>query len=691
MKKILQFFRTNVFLKSALRQPLCSLLLALLLAAATFAFVVRVVEFIAVNDKIAEISRFYRPVGLLQGGGADADVTDIAAIVADSGFDLVEDRRRGFEGTLVGLQNAYTFGSFEWWIDYNAQTAGETLHDLFWWRDLTHQEWSWYGQLLDYNASAIIDNPDFTGFQNTDIFIYAEVIDIWQVDEPPLFFGWNAENLPWHQLWHWPFDFGFRPHINILVQIDETVAGYPEHVRPGGVNLLRHELTPETAHAFDNIEVGERYFFGATFHYMTDGVHVLNRHRTRLTLLLNSLGDDGLWYASSSNDIPGLENDLHRLNRAQSSVYLRTTRDMTTMPIFQEDLETMRMRSGRRLTEDDFANANPVAVIDHHFATTRRLAIGDTITINVNREQYLMLSPYRMTMGVATREIGGRPPVELWDLGVLSRYDTVDVYELELEIVGTFTLFDTLPRIDTSGRAVSKMIFVPDSLLPADMGLVNAPDLLPAAWYSFALSDSRDEDFFMMQYWETFGLMGFELDFISTNADAFWNLADFTRLTTMINLILFSVVLLAVLAFIAFIFLRQRRKDAAIMRALGASANITTGRATSSVLIFGALPIFLGTVAAWQFAGNLITSALYPFAELLWEVVGGSTTLRGGENPISQRDELIAGYLEAMMPPIALPMGLSALILLLLVGLVAAGIAKNTRQPVLEILQKVGR
>ncbi|MCL2409530.1 MAG: hypothetical protein FWC96_07965 [Oscillospiraceae bacterium] len=118
----------NIFLKSALRQPIRSILLALLVGIAAFAFVARVVEYMVVTGEIARIEERYRSVGFLQHPDfvptpprlgqillpeVDVNAYPAAGIIDQNPHVLFGDRRRFVQGELpVGMTNANfnTFG-----------------------------------------------------------------------------------------------------------------------------------------------------------------------------------------------------------------------------------------------------------------------------------------------------------------------------------------------------------------------------------------------------------------------------------------------------------------------------------------------------------------------------------------------------------------------------------------------------
>ena len=101
--------RKNTFLKSALRQPLRTLVLMLLIGVAAFAFVLRAVEYMVVDEQITEISFHYRAIGALQAtrDNPDRNATMVANILTESPFVRLDDRRFAVEGLLVDLKNAH--------------------------------------------------------------------------------------------------------------------------------------------------------------------------------------------------------------------------------------------------------------------------------------------------------------------------------------------------------------------------------------------------------------------------------------------------------------------------------------------------------------------------------------------------------------------------------------------------------
>ena len=103
----------KLFLKTILRQPVRTLALVLLIAAASFAATLRTVEYIAINNHINEITAHFRSIGYLQASAiAEGDITTARAAIAASPYIDFEDVRHGSQGILLDMLNADTEASF---------------------------------------------------------------------------------------------------------------------------------------------------------------------------------------------------------------------------------------------------------------------------------------------------------------------------------------------------------------------------------------------------------------------------------------------------------------------------------------------------------------------------------------------------------------------------------------------------
>jgi hypothetical protein len=277
-----------------------------------------------------------------------------------------------------------------------------------------------------------------------------------------------------------------------------------------------------------------------------------------------------------------------------------------------------------------------VVVISHHFAQLRGLDIGDTITINIPYSQQIIYTNWiniiasnnpeadRFTDAFIEMFIHGNPST-----GYI-------IQNLELEIVGTFLLMPEIPV--RSLARLDNTIYIPDSLLPADFmavdnyhGLGNernwwdvepfvpkyaaVEDYIWDFWYSFTLADSRNENAFILENREALAALGMNVVLLPSGAENFWLSAEPILQTATFNAIMFCVVLILVLSLITYLFLLQRRKDFAILRALGNPAKKAARGLCYAMIIFQLPAIALGSFAGWFIAINGAASTMNPLAD----------------------------------------------------------------------------
>jgi len=647
-----------------LRQPIRSLLLALLIATASFAFVVRAVEYMVVSDRIAEISDFFQNVGTLtHRDGITADASEAARFIADNPYVAFYDSRRGFEGTLVDMHNAYIEGSRYWTASWAYRYYREAL---------SSREY--------INLMPRFEPIDgFAGFVSGDSFFYGELLDIVHVYQP---MGWG---IGW----------GFYPHKLLYVRVDYVLQGYPERIFEGQVLRLRMDFpgnwgipSAQWNSPLASMEIGHRYFFKGTFYFMLDRLQMDSR---TITMFIRPLGEAGPWYVpvepSEIVDTAtlGLCHQLEFTQHVQSAVHLRTTRDMTAMPYTQDGLDIFTLRSGRFIDHDDYLNARPVVVIQRRFAERRRINIGDTITVNINADQHLVYSPYYFIGNVGeaspiTQLITGVP-----ELGVLSTPGAYPTMTLALEVVGIYDLF-RLRLISVDWTSINKFMFIPDSLLPADWGLQSAyfgdigPDYTPTIWYSFVLHDPRDQSAFLLSARDTLADMGFRINFVGRDGSGFWTSADLILMSITLNLIMFSTVLVLVLTLTVALFIWQRNKEYAILRSIGCSTKHIFVQSITALMLFGLPAVLAGSMAGWFYAIRLSQDAIAGFGEIITNEIGAGLLH-------SERETLMAYYMEAALPPIRQLAALCVIILAIMLVFITIGHLRLGKRSILETLQ----
>jgi hypothetical protein len=256
--------------------------------------------------------------------------------------------------------------------------------------------------------------------------------------------------------------------------------------------------------------------------------------------------------------------------------------DMSAIMRFAEG--NMAITSGRPLTNEDSENGLNICVVSHAFAEAYELQLGSTITLKLGTE---LFEQYKGLGAIAATRERYKPP----------RMTTT------FEIVGIY--------IDTDSQNMQKnkpnwcysvnTVFVPKSLLPVDGNTVSAHVFSPSE-FSFKIENAWDIQAFTEEGTQMFDEMGLRLIF----DDAGWpNIAKEFRQTEILSLIsisVFSVTIVAAIWFSVYLFVGRKKKEYAVMRALG-----TTKKMSARTLIFPFMMVAAPAVLAGSFASWLYT------------------------------------------------------------------------------------
>jgi len=619
----------------------------LLIALAAGVFVLRMTEHRIIFGTLHELGSRYRAMGFVnvsqQQTALYNDVSAAAEVISHSPYIAFEDRRRGVEGVFQNVLN----------------------------RDIE-------GMRREHQGTSRV----------THAFFYAEIVE----------FLVNTDEFVW-----------FR------VRVCDVVAGYPEHVIAGQYLRISSRPTEACIAAGEmpiaGLAIGQRYFFRAAFYYGGFGggipragneydemvlrplnhiTHPLDdddlRFGTgptahRVTHAANLLPENPLWYIALESGetidymaagMEWLAKEIIWLRHHQAGFNIRTTRDMTAMPVMWESVNAIAITQGRPVDKNDYLAANPVIVIHEQVAEHRDLAIGDTISIGIPRRQLRSTS---INLLDAQRN-------SIWDYLMVSTPDhssgAFSDTVLKLEIIGLYTN----PLWGRHQTHNSVLAFIPDSVLPnnytvydwirtgfsednAYIYFARIPEVsyIPHVWYSFVLHDPLDRMAFLERYTEPLAAMGYALIVPETGAENFWATANPILQAITFNIIVFGVVTVLLLALVCWLFLRQRRKDFAILRALGCSGKKAFGQLMVALFVFGLPAVIIGGVAAWFIAQRQANSTLNPFEEIVH-----------GFEPTGA----LAGYWLGIFVT-------AAFVVLLL--MFVAGAVKMSRRAVLEMLQ----
>ena len=652
-------------------------MLVILIAAGSFAAVSRVAEYIVVSEQMYTIAEFFQSTGVLTplDGNLTADIADAAELVEISPIVMFGDRRRGFEGLLRGIQNP-AHPSEAHWLQYAYFTSaiGPRLSED---PEMFNRDRAYAGLL---HAYIFTDYPGFARYRSGDAFFSGTLVDVYYT---------TALDPDYHDpMLIWMGESWFAPNVNLVVRVDNTYAGYYDHLSAGAYVILRYHLI-EGIHPFEDIEIGGRYFFkGTRYNILGEGGHLpfsreagLDNPRRRNIFFSKPLNADGLFYVPLSPnetldfDSLGLSHLVEEIiftNHVQSNVYIRTTRDMASI-----GQDAISVHSGRLPNEEDYLNARNVVAIHEHFANYTGIAIGDTITVTLNREQHLVEPNFYW------ERFDGSYLGTYRDLMILSSPLAEPVYELELEIIGIYEMYNRQwPAVRYS--SVPRTIYIPDSILPSDLYVRSAPwgelaqGYTPAIWYSFVLQDSRYREDFISNYGNILEEMGFRVDFLGYDSANFWISANMTLQSMVINLVLFTIVLMLVLALAAFFALNQRRRDFAVLQALGLPPKTIKVQFMASTMLLWISAVIAGSWLGWNYSLEMAMDTLQPFAEMLVDSLNVRPWLR---------EEMTESFLVAALPDVSLLALMCVVIILAVFVLLFGWLHILLRHPVLEQLQ----
>ena len=596
--------KTNVFMKSVLRQPIRTLVLAMLIGIAAFAFVARAAEFVIVRAEIRRVEGLFRSIGMLspidpQNITQDHDVTYAAEIIAASRYLAFEDRRVFTQGMLHDRCNTVKqMGNWDFMVPF--------LEGI----DIKVMDHYFYGILA--TEPRLLD----LGYTNYLIFIIE--VDGHVVGDPlalrahtQIFtnergqtFTLSANQVFYlaitdHEAELWRQGLFFTPSVGrryMFRGFVQPVRGDFGYQRRGYLRSLGGE------DGFRYIEVPLLGRPGATF---------LERG------IVEELRDSNLVFYVDASDQAALDAvrarihyDIYLTAMNLSSVTVVGTADMSAIPRLVSP-QFARLRDtggGRWLTHCDYINANPVAAVPMALAVRSNLQLGDTFTIT------LRSNPRPAWIDRETRSRWSRGIEGWWEhayrgwwglTATDSDWRDAETYELTLEVVGVYWHYPPGGQVDNFS---TNEIFIPASLIPEGFGWCNMP--LLTGMYSFNLTSARFQNAFINRYGSAIEELGFTIGFVPNRFEIFESAMAPTCTSITVNLAVFAAVSVLILALVIFLYIRQWSKALAIVRALGMPAGKAMRCFFTPVFCIWTPAIAIGAVVGWFFSINQAESTL---------------------------------------------------------------------------------
>ena len=242
----------------------------------------------------------------------------------------------------------------------------------------------------------------------------------------------------------------------------------------------------------------------------------------------------------------------------------------------------MALADGRWLSPEDTASGAMVCMLDQRFARTYGLQVGDTLPL----------------------ELGDKLFEQFFNLGAIA--NTVERYadnwtDAEFEIVGLYS---------TSGGAFAaakepnwsysvNTVFVPASALPETVDLTDH-QFAPGE-FTFRVDNAWDIAPFLEETAPRIGAMGMTLMFDDGGWMEVYTPYVAARRVALVRIALLAAVTALAIAFAVYLFISRKRKDYAIMRALGTPRRQSGEALLLPLMLLAAVSVILGLAAAIRY------------------------------------------------------------------------------------------
>lgn len=267
---------------------------------------------------------------------------------------------------------------------------------------------------------------------------------------------------------------------------------------------------------------------------------------------------------SVAEDMALTDYNIHALS-------VNTATNSTIDPLFNEHYTLVE---GRGLAKEDNDSANRVMLIRSELAELRDIELGDEITITMR--DFIM-------------------PAD----SVLLECEYEQWYELD-SCTETFTVVGIYTPLDQSAGATMEQnqCFIPDSCMPEGWRTAMS---LPGSTLTFVLNSPLDQAAFERENSAALYDAGYVISFYDSGWDSFWNtivpLQDSTRTSS----VLFGGVLILALMLTVLLYLLFRRKELALLRAMGLSRSAALLQGALPFMLLGTLGTVAGGTAAWVY------------------------------------------------------------------------------------------
>lgn len=539
--------KNNIYIKFSRRSYLTMLLLFLSTVLTAAILGIHAAEAMQTQKQLERINNYYRPIGtLVSDNMSENNVAEGAKIIRKNQDTYMVDERIKLTAVLPELYNA----------------------DL----DGTH-------------CDSIMSSYGNNNVHVNDVLLYGVLADVYE--ERRTYLKKDGSTFT-----HQPFS-----AVCLLFQVDDIEAGYPEYAAVGDkVKIYYHSFGEETD-AFDvsQLEIGKRYFLKACYEpVLSAEVAYLENYDEQVfkeNLFLKAIDGQALWYIPvaageeidfSAEKYKMLRDEMETQNENRHSLYLTATKDMTSMPSFQQVSNMYYLKEGRLIDSDDNLEKRRVCVIRDEFAKLRGLSIGDKLSLTL-------------------RDLNGTDFLGYINDTTLG-WKEAPTHSEEFQIVGTVGAYPSEMNLDIISGFYND-IYVPVSCVPEKFG----PDTgghLAAENFSFVLKSYEVKEDFSAKVNQELTALGMRVSFVEKDMADIGTTLGLIRQSVLVKMVLFVVIFVLVILIIIFLYLKINQINFAIQRTLGVAKAHASRQMLIPIASITVIGVTIGEVFAWIYMAN---------------------------------------------------------------------------------------
>ena len=262
------------------------------------------------------------------------------------------------------------------------------------------------------------------------------------------------------------------------------------------------------------------------------------------------------------------------------------TDDMSAIMGFAEG--SLTILDGRGLTKEDSGSGASACVISRILAEELGLWVGDRFTLKLGTELFEQFGNLGALAGTYERYSSATTPVTLEIVGIYRNVDTVKTQ-----------------RDETNWSYSINTIFVPKSMLPLDEATLSGHEFSPAE-VSFTIDNAWNNEHFVEESAPVLEDMGLTLIFYDAGWPEIQEAFRESGRLSLINIFVFAAAVVAATLFTVYLFISRKKKEYAIMRALGTTRKNSAKALFLPLTVVAAAAILIGTCASWIYTAQAV-------------------------------------------------------------------------------------